>query len=57
MIKTFALSKLVLPASAQCMPDYIVKRIERILFKFLWQSTEKVKSTVLIQGLDKGGLI
>ena len=56
IIKTFALSKLVLPASTQCVPDYIIKRIERILFKFLWQSNEKVKRTVLIQGLDRGGL-
>ena len=42
-IKTFAISKLVLPASTQCVPEYIVKRIDKILYKFLWRSKDKVQ--------------
>ena len=56
IIKTFAASKIVLSASTQCVPDYIVKRIERIIFKFLWQSKDKVKRVIMIQNLESGGL-
>ena len=56
IIKTFAVSKIVLSASTQCVPDYIVKRLEGILFKFLWQSKDKVKRVRMIQNLESGGL-
>ena len=56
IIKTFAVSKTVLSASTQCVPDYIVKRIERIFLKFLWQSKDKVKRVRMIQNLESGGL-
>ena len=56
IIKTFAVSKIVLSASTQCVPDYIVKRMERIFFKFLWQSKYKVKRVRMIQNLESGGL-
>ena len=36
IIKTFALSQFVLPASLVSVPLDIIKRIERILYKFLW---------------------
>ena len=56
IIKPFAVSKIVLSASTQCVPDYIVKRIEGIFFKFLWQSKNKVKRVRMIQNLESGGL-
>ena len=56
IIKTFAVSKIVLSASTQCIPDYIVKHIEGIFFKFLWQSKDKVKCVRMIQNLESGGL-
>ena len=56
IIKTFAISKLVLSASTQCVPEYIVKRIDKIIFKFLWRSKDKVKKIKIIQSTEKGGL-
>ena len=56
IIKTFAISKLVLPASTQCVPVYIVKRIDKILYKFLWRSKDKVQQIKVIQDIKNGGL-
>ena len=56
IIKTFAISKLVLSASTQCVPEYIVKRIDRILYKFLWRSKDKVQRFKVIQDTKNGGL-
>ena len=56
IIKTFDISKLVLPASTQSVPQYIVKRIEKILYKFLWRSKDKVQRIKVIQGTKNGGL-
>ena len=49
VIKTFALSKLVFPASLLHTPEHIIKRFNTILFKFLWRSKDKVKRIRVIQ--------
>ena len=56
IIKTFEVSKIVLSASTQCVPDYIVKCFEGILFKFLWQSKDKVTRVRMIQNVESGDL-
>ena len=56
MLKTFALSKLVLPASILDLPKNIVKKINKIFYRFLWRSTEKVKRTKINQQIEHGGL-
>ncbi len=56
IIKTYAVSKIVLPATVMCVPVEIVKRIQNILYKFLWRSPDKIKRTTVIQSIDKGGL-
>ena len=56
VIKTFAISKLVLPASLMCTPEHIIKRLNTILFKFLWRSKDKVKRIKVIQDMKNGGL-
>ena len=56
VIKTFAISKLVLSASTQCVPDYIVKRIDKIFSQFLWRSKDKVRRIRVIQSNENGGL-
>ena len=49
VIKTFAISKLV-------FPEHIIKRLNRIFFKFLWRSKDKVKRIKVIQDMKNGGL-
>ena len=56
VIKTFAISKLVFPASLMCIPEHIIKRLNRILFQILWRSKDKVKRIKVIQDMKNGGL-
>ena len=56
VIKTFALSKLVFPATLLHTPEHIIKRFNTILFKFLWRSKDKVKRIKVIQDMKNGGL-
>ena len=56
ILKTFALSKLILPASTICIPKDIIKKVHKIFYKFLWRSTEKVKRNKVIQPVEQGGL-
>jgi len=56
VIKTFALSQFVLPATLLSVPPNIIKDIERSLYKFLWGSNDKVKRIKTIQELKNGGL-
>ena len=53
IIKTFAIVKLVLPASTPCVPEYIVKRIDKIFYKLLWRSKDKVQRIKVIQDTKK----
>ena len=57
ILKTFAISKLVLPATTICFPERdIIKRINSIFYQFLCRSPDKVKRTKTVQPVDKGGL-
>ena len=56
ILKTFALSKLILPASTICIPKNIIKKVDKIFYKFLWRSIEKVKRNKVIQPVEHGGL-
>ena len=57
ILKTFAISKLVLPATTICFPERdVIKRINSIFYQFLWRSPNKVKRTKIVQAIDKGGL-
>ena len=56
IIKTFAVSQFVLPASLLIVPPVILKRIENVFFKFLWGSNDKVKRSRIVQKLADGGL-
>ena len=56
VIKTFAISQFVLPASLLSVPPEVMKQIETILYDFLWGSRDKIKRTKVIQELKCGGL-
>ena len=51
LIKTFALSQFVLPATLLVIPPNVIKRIESMLYKFLWGGKDKVKRKRVIQEL------
>jgi len=56
IIKTFAISQFILPATMLVIPSHIVKTVETILYKFLWGGKDKIQRVKAIQDLNKGGL-
>ena len=56
IIKTFVVSQFVLPASLLVVPPEITKKIETMLYEFLWGSRDKVKRVKVTQDLKLGGL-
>ena len=56
IIKTFVVSQFVLPASLLVVPPDITKKIESILYEFLWGPRDKVKRVKVTQELKLGGL-
>ena len=56
ILKTFALSQITLLASTLPIPAEIINELNRIMFKFLWQSNEKVKRVKMIRPIKHGGL-
>ena len=56
VIKTFAISQFVLPASLLSVPQEVIKQIETTLHDFLWGSRDKIKRIKVIQELKCGGL-
>ena len=56
ILKTFAVSKIVLPATTQCVPDGLVK-INKIFYQLLWRSHDKVSRNKVVQDVVNGGLM
>ena len=56
VIKSLAISQITLPATTLSVPENIVSRLNSILFKFLWQTSEKIKRVKLVQSIKNGGL-
>ena len=54
--KTLALPKLVYAASLLPIPDGIVKRINKILFNFIWGCKGRVRRKTVINKVREGGL-
>ena len=56
ILKTFAVSKIVLPVTTQCVPDGLVKKINKIFYQFLWRSHDKVSRNKVMQDVVNGSL-
>ena len=54
--KTLALPKLVYAASLLPIPNGIVKRINKILFNFIWGCKDRVRRKTVINKVRDGGL-
>ena len=55
-LKTMALSKLVFIVQMQTTPTEILKRIEKLIFNFLWGKIDKIRRRSLICSMENGGL-
>ena len=56
VIKSLAVSKVVLPATVLLTPEGFIKRLNKVLFSFLWGKKDKVKRHKVIKKVKDGGL-
>lgn len=57
IVKTFGLSKLLYTSSMIGMPNRIQKKVNEIIYRFIWKGgPDKIKRSVLCRKLDEGGL-
>jgi len=55
VIKSLALSKITYSAMNTHIPDNIIKKLNSIVFKFVWNNKERIKRSVLIGKFENGG--
>ena len=56
VIKQFALSKIVFPATILCVPEVVKKQLKKLVFLYLWGKRDKVKRSTIINNINRGGL-
>ena len=56
IIKSFLIPKFVYACSVLPTPKELIKQLNKLLFKFLWKGTDKVKRVSVINEYEKGGL-
>ena len=57
VLKTFALPKLIYPLTVLNIPPVdILKQIKSEIFKFIWESPDKIKRSTIMQDYKNGGL-
>ena len=56
VLKTFALSKLWYQANFVVLNESVIKKIETMAYKFIWNSCELIKRDTLLLDYSEGGL-
>jgi len=56
IVKTFAIPKFMYRASLICVSKEILKKVNEIIFSFIWNGKDKIKRSALICDYDEGGL-
>ena len=56
VIKSFAIQKILYRVALISNKKEFIKRINTLLYSFIWKGKDKVKRTAFINSIDKGGL-
>ena len=56
IVKSELLSKIIYTATILPIPNGIIAKLNKILFKFLWGGSEKVQRVIMTSKYDQGGL-
>ena len=56
IIKSFLIPKFVYVCSVLPTPKELIQELNKVLFKFLWKGTDKVKRVSVINEYEEGGL-
>ena len=55
-IKTYALSKIIFPATMLNVPPDVIKKLNCMFYKFIWGKRDKITRSVSCNSVSKGGL-
>ena len=56
VIKTLALSQITYSATNTHIPDYVLPRLNTIVYNFLWENKKRIKRKTLIGKFEDGGI-
>lgn len=56
VLKIHALSKIVFSCTVLKTPDYVIKKLDRMMFQFIWGRKDRVKRECIKNEIIKGGL-
>ena len=56
VIKSFAIPKILYKVTLTSRNKEFIKKINTLLYSFVWKGKDKIKRTALINSIDKGGL-
>ena len=56
IIKSLIVPKVLYPAHFLLLPEGCIKRLENLMYSFIWNSADKIKINTLIADIDDGGL-
>ena len=56
VIKTLALSQIIYSATNTHIPDYVIPRLNTIVYNFWWENKERIKRKTLIGKFEDGGV-
>ena len=56
VVKTLALSQIIYSATNTHIPDYVIPRLNTIVYIFLWENKERIKRKTLIGKFEDGAV-
>ncbi len=56
IIKTLGIPQLIFSATMLAIPDNIIKKTNKLLYNFIWNSRDRIKRNSIIGNYEKGGL-
>ena len=55
IIKTYGISKIIFITNMINIPDFFITELNKILYKFVWNGTDKIKRKTIIANIEEGG--
>lgn len=56
IIKSLGISKLIYTAMNTYIPEYVIGKVNKLLYNFIWKNKDRIKCHTIINKLEEGGL-